>query len=45
MKVQRSTGDNGMMSKIRVVTPYEGPYMGVFIWCFFIPIFHYEKER
>ncbi len=26
MKVQRSTGDNGMMSKIRVVTPHEGPY-------------------
>lgn len=28
MKIQRSTGDNGMMSKIRVVTPQSGPYMG-----------------
>ena len=42
MKVQRNAGDNGRMSKIRVVTPYEGPYMGVFIWCFFIP---FIKER
>lgn len=24
-KIQRSAGDNGMMSKIRVVTPHERP--------------------
>lgn len=28
MKIQRSTGDNGKRSKIRVVTPQSGPYIG-----------------
>ncbi len=45
MKVQRSTGDNGMMSKIRVVTPHEGPYVyRCVVWRFFIS-FIIVKER
>ncbi len=28
-EVQRSAGDNGKMSKIRVVTPHAGPLYGI----------------